>query len=88
MPEDLLILAEIKFNVSSPRSFWIEKDTKVFYIFFPFQKEKGISATVRDIYVHFTLNIFLMRSEYNKVRVEMIKHILQLRRTGWFSDIF
>ena len=61
---------------------WMEKDTKVFYIFFPFQREKGISATVRDIYVHFTLNTFLIRSEYNKVRVEMIKHILQLRRTG------
>ena len=52
MPEDLLILDEIKCNVSSPRSFRIDKDTKVLYIFFPFQREKGISATVKDIYVH------------------------------------
>ena len=88
MPEDLLILDEIKCNVSSPRSFRINKDTKVFYIFFPFQTEKGISATVKDIYVHFIVNTFLIRSEYNKVRVEMIKHILQLRRTRLFSDIF
>ena len=88
MPEDLLILDEIKCNVSSPRSFRINKDTKVFYIFFPFQREKGISATVKDIYVHFIVNTFLIRSEYNKVRVEMIKHILQRRRTGWFFEIF
>ena len=88
MPEDLLILDEIKCNVSSPRSFRIDKDTKVFYIFFPFQREKGISTTIKDIYVHLIVNIFLMRSDYNKGRVEMTKHILQLRRTGRFSDIF
>ena len=52
MPEDLLILDEIKCNVSSPISFRIDKDTKVFYIFFPFQREKRISTTVKDIYVH------------------------------------
>ena len=83
MPEDLLILDEIKCNVSSPRSFRIDK----YFTYFFLSRGRRELALQLKIFM-FIVNTFLIRSEYNKVRVEMIKHILQLRRTRLFSDIF
>ena len=48
------------------RIIWIDKDTKVFYVFSPFQRDNRIGALVKDIYVHFIINTFLIRSKQNK----------------------
>ena len=64
-PEDFLILDEINAMRWVQDNFEsIRTQLKVFHIFFPFQKDKGIGAIVKDIYFHFITNRFLIRSEY------------------------